>query len=108
MIDDYYTQDATIYSIVETINELGPDETSDVFTEVCNIQCALETMGKAERFIDGTNITFGSHRMYCAKSSTTIQENYILRIGTDDYDIKAVSNPMERNHHIEVVVELRT
>ena len=107
MIDDYYTQNATVYSIVETINELGPDETSDTFTEVCNIQCALETMGKNDRFIDGTTTSFGSHRVYCAKPSSTVQENHILRIGSNDYDIKAVINPMERDHNFEIVVELR-
>lgn len=108
MIDDYYTQSATVKSIVETINELGPDETSDTFTVVMNIKCALETVGKDERFIEGTNITFATHRIYCAISATAITENNVIQIGSSVYDIKGVSNPMERGHHQEILAELRT
>ena len=108
MIDDYYTTAATVKSIVETINELGPDETASTFTTVMNVKCALETVGKDERFIEGTNITFASHRIYCAITSTAITENNIIQIGDSVYDIKGVSNPMERGHHQEILVELRT
>jgi len=108
MINDYYTTEATVKSIVETINELGPDETSDVFTTAMNISCALETVNVDERFINGTNITFATHRIYCAITSTAITENNVIQIGSSVYDIKGVSNPMERGHHQEILVELRT
>ena len=108
MINDYYTTEATVKSIVETINELGPDETASTFTTVMNIDCALETVNVDERFINGTNITFATHRLYCAITSTAITEKNVVLIGSAVYDIKGVTNPMERGHHQEILLELRT
>lgn len=108
MITDYYTLQATVYSIVESINELGPDESSTQFSVVTNIKCALETVGKDERFMEGTDIVFATHRIYCGITSSVIQENHVIRIGGNDYDIQAVNNPMQMNHHQEIMVQLRT
>ena len=108
MIDDYYTTAATVKSIVETINELGPDETASTFTTVMNISCALETINIDERMANGTYVTFATHRIFCAITSTAITENNVIQIGSSVYDIKGVSNPMERGHHQEILAELRT
>lgn len=108
MITDYYTLQATVYSIVESINELGSDESSTQFTVVTNITGALETVVKSERFIDGTDMVWATHRFYGGITSSVIRERHVLRIGTNDYDIKSVSNPMQMNHHQEILMELRT
>jgi hypothetical protein len=73
MITDYYTLSATVYSIVESINELGPDEASTQFTVVVNIDCALETVGKDERFMQGTDVVFATHRLYCGITDSILR-----------------------------------
>lgn len=103
MIADYYNKTARLKARTDVTNELGVDYTS-TWTTVSTIKCALETLSKSERFIEGTEKLFATHRMYCA-TGTTIDETYRVTIGSKTYKVRSVENPMEMDKHLEIMLE---
>ena len=105
-ISRFYDHAATVIQWTETLNEVGgSNEMTTTYTSISNIMIALEQLSKGERFIDGTDKIIGTHRAYAA-ITTTITEIHNLIIGTDTYDIKSIENPMQMNHHYEMILEL--
>lgn len=102
-LSDYYNKDAALLTRTEQTDELGIDFSSS-WAALTTIKCALETLGKNERFIEGTEKVFATHRMYCA-ADTTIDETYRVTISSKTYKVRSVENPMEMDRHLEVLLE---
>lgn len=97
--------DATVIQWTETTNELGINEMASTWSTVANIKGILQQLSKGERFIDGTDHIVGSHRFFTAVNTSILNENRLM-IGTKEYEIKSIENPMELNHHYEMVLQL--
>lgn len=95
---------ATVYGWTETLNELGIWDVASTWTTIVNITGYLEQLSKRERFIEGTDRIFGTHRFFTAVN-TSIKETHRIKIGSIWYDIQAIDNPMELNHHYEIIME---
>jgi len=104
-LSDYYNINATVIQWTETLNEVGVNVMASTYTSVTNITLALHQLSKNESFIDGTDRIIGTHRAFTAVNTTIQEENHIL-IGTDEYDIKGIENPMQMDDHYEIILEL--
>ena len=100
----FYNIAATVIQWTETFTEVGVNEMASTYTSVINILCAMQVLSKNERFIDGTDRIVGTHRAFTA-ADATIQENHHILIGSAEYDIKSIENPMEMDHHYEMILE---
>jgi head-tail adaptor len=108
MISSYFNKTAYLKRYNGTINELGPAYNDATYwTTITTISCALQTVSARERFANGANTPFMTHRMYCAVG-TDFDEEDKMTIDSVDYDIKGTENVMERGHHLEVLLEQRS
>lgn len=107
-LTDFYNITATVLQWTETINELGAsNKLPSTWTSVVNITLALQQLSKNERFIDGTDRIVGTHRAFTAVA-TAITEKHHIRIGTDEYDIEGIEDPMKLGRHYEITLKLIT
>ena len=102
---DYYNISATVIQWTSTLNEVGENVLASTWTSVANVVLALQQLSKNESFISGTDRIIGTHRAFTAVNTTIAEENKIL-IGSDEYDIKGITNPMQMNRHYEILLEL--
>jgi len=105
-LEGYYNQNATVYSWVETLNELGVNEMATTYTSVINISLALQQLSKNESFITGTDRIIGTHRAYTAVNIDIKATNMILIIGSAEYSIQSIENPMQLDRHYEMILRL--
>ncbi len=104
-LSDYYNIHATVIQWTETLNEVGVNELASTYTSVANIVLALQQLSKNESFIDGTDRIIGTHRAFTAVNTTIAEEHKIL-IGTDEYDIEGIEDPMQMGDHYEILLRL--
>ena len=105
MLSDFFNISATVIQWTTTLNEVGINVLASTYTSVANINIALQQLSKNESYIDGTDRIIGTHRAFTAVN-TTIQEEHHILIGSDEYDIKGIHNPMQMNRHYEILLEL--
>ena len=103
-LDRFYNISATVIQWTETFTEVGVNEMPTTYSSVLNILCSMQVLSKNERFIDGTDRIIGTHRAFTTVN-TIIQQNHHILIGTDEYDIKSIENPMEMDDHYEIILE---
>lgn len=105
-LSDYYNISATVIQWTETLTETGtPNHAASTYTSVANIVLALQQLSKNESFIDGTDRIIGTHRAFTAVNTTITEEHKIL-IGTDEYDIEGIEDPMQIGDHYEILLRL--
>ena len=105
-LEEFMNVNATVIQWTETSTETGtPNYMPSTWTSVLNIAIALQQLSKNERFIDGTDRIIGTHRAFTVVNTTIAEEHRIL-IGTDEYDIEVIENPMQMNRHYEILLRL--
>lgn len=104
-IERFYEIHATVQQWTVTSTELGINVFASTYTTLTNVDGAIELLSKNEMYIEGTDRVVGTHRFYTDINDSISEEQRIV-IGNDIYEIRSVENPMQLDHHLEIIMEL--
>lgn len=97
MIEDYYTQSASVI----TVTKPSDFSTAAIATSATTIACSMNPVSGGERFAGGKNDVFIDYKMHCSSTVTINEQKRILWSGTY-YDVVFVKNTLQMGHHLSV------
>lgn len=103
-ISGLYNKTATVSDKQTTTGSRGQVETTEevIYTDV---PCMLSVVNTGERDEHGRIVTRKVRKMYCS-AEYNIQQDFRVTIDGTNYEVVAVDNPAERDHHLEVELEI--
>ncbi len=104
-IEAHYNLIATLYRKVrQKDNMAGWTESLQAVRH--NIRCNMQPLTATEAAYAQSIGSTATHKIFCNYLPEITVEK-VLTIENINYDIKAVMNAAGRNHHLEIVVEIR-
>jgi len=90
----------TRQTVTETTDGMGGF--TEVWADGTEFKGRLSAMPAGERISEDRIAVYATHRLYC--ESLTITEKDRVKLGTRIFEIKAVRNPSNISHHLEIDV----
>ena len=82
----------------ETTDDMGG--WTEAWSDGTTFEGRLSALPTGERMSDDRVTVYATHRLYC--ESLTITENDRVKLGSRTFEIKAVRNPSNLSHHLEI------
>jgi head-tail adaptor len=102
-IEDFYDSSVTIQQLTSTKNPIG-GLSKGYSTRISGLACRVSSKSgrEADEFGKMTNRTI--LRLYCEATATNraiVASDRVVH-GSKTYEVTAIRNPAERNHHLEI------
>ena len=104
MIERYYTKTGYVLTWDSSATEYAPNLADANYATGTAFVCALETMGGTERYMAGSENVVATHRIFCTVGLSITEANRV-QIDSSIYTVVFVENPMEKQHHKEVILK---
>jgi SPP1 family predicted phage head-tail adaptor len=104
-IDCTFNKTMTITHLAVSQDAIG----GEVYTSdsTATAKCRIRQLSKDENTSQGRETIDSTHRIYC-DASVDVEENDVIAIGTDTFDVRGVDDPHRLGEFLQIDVELRT